>query len=90
MTDNTGRIVYGLESYISPYGKKIDINFNQSYDFNSKTNYTNQINQDTNISDIALEAKADFNKVQFSLDSRLDRSELEKGNELLIKLFRNI
>ena len=78
MTDNTGRIVYGLESYISPYGKKIDINFNQSYDFNSKTNYTNQINQDTNISDIALEAKADFNKVQFSLDSRLDRSELEK------------
>ncbi len=76
--DNTGRIVYGLENNISPFGKKIDININQSYDFENNTNYTNQINQNNKVSDIALETKTDFNKFNFNLDARLNKNQLEK------------
>ena len=78
LVDNSGRIVYGLENNLNIFDRDIIINFNQSYDFNKKTNYTNQINQNSNSSDIALEAKTNFNNIKFKVDTRLDNRELEK------------
>ena len=78
LVDNSGRIIYGLENNLNIFDRDIIINFNQSYDFNKKTNYTNQINQNSNSSDIALEAKTNFDNIKFKIDTRLDNRELEK------------
>ena len=78
LVDNSGRIIYGLENSLNIFDRDIIINFNQSYDFNKKTNYTNQINQNSNSSDIALEAKTNFDNIKFKIDTRLDNRELEK------------
>ena len=78
LEDNTTRIVYGIENYIHLYKQKLDFNINQSYDFKEQTNYTNQINQTSNFSDIALEAKTNFDNINFIIDSRLNNNELEK------------
>ena len=67
-----------MENNFNVFEKNININLNQSYDFNKKTNYTNQINQTSNFSDIALEAKTSFNNISFNIDSRLSNRELEK------------
>ena len=55
-----------------------DVNINQSYDFKSKTNYTNQINQNSNLSDIAIEAKTSTENLFFKIDSRIDKDKFEK------------
>ncbi len=78
LSDNSGRIIYGLESYFSALKKDININLNQSYDFDKNTNYTNQINQTSHFSDIALEAKTSIDNISFKIDSRLSNRELEK------------
>ncbi len=78
LADNSGRIIYGLENNLNTFKKNININLNQSYDFNKNTNYTNQINQTSNFSDIALEAKTNFDNISFKIDSRLSNRELEK------------
>ena len=78
LADNSGRVVYGLESNLKPYNKNIKFNLNQSYDFSKKTNFTNQINQSSNFSDIALEARTNFNDISFKIDTRLSNRELEK------------
>ena len=67
-----------MENNLNIFDRDIIINFNQSYDFNKKTNYTNQINQNSNSSDIALEAKTNFDNIKFKIDTRLDNRELEK------------
>jgi len=67
-----------LESNFSALKKNININLNQSYDFNKKTNYTNQINQTSHFSDIALEAKTNIDNISFKIDTRLSNRELEK------------
>ena len=56
----------------------MQFNFNQSYDFNKNNNYTKKINQTSNFSDIALEAKTNFDNIFFKIDSRLGNRELEK------------
>ena len=71
-------MIYGLENNLNIFEKKIDININQSYDFSSKTNYTNLVNQTSNTSDIAIEAKTNFDNVFFKIDTRLDNNQLEK------------
>ena len=78
LEDNTTRIIYGVENFIHLYNQKLDFNINQSYDFKEQTNYTNQINQTSNFSDIALEAKTNFDNINFIIDSRLNNNELEK------------
>ena len=78
LEDNSTRLIYGLENHLNIFEKKIDININQSYDFSSKTNYTNLINQNSNTSDIAIEAKTNFDSVFFKIDTRLDNNQLEK------------
>ena len=78
LEDNSSRIVYGLENKIKFYEKNLQFNFNQSYDFNKNNNYTKKINQTSNFSDIALEAKTNFDNIFFKIDSRLSSRELEK------------
>ncbi len=78
LEDNSSRIVYGLENKFKIYEKNIHFNLNQSYDFSKSNNYTKKINQNSNFSDIALEAKTNFDKVFFKIDSRLSNRELEK------------
>ena len=76
--DNTARVIYGVENRILTFGRKIDININQSYDFDTNTNYTRQINQMSHFSDIALEVKTKFNLINLKLDTRLSNNRLEK------------
>ena len=78
LEDNTSRIIYGLENKIKLFNKKLNFNLNQSYDFKKETNYTKQINQKSNFSDLAFEAKTNFNNLNFKLDTRLDHSHLDK------------
>ena len=78
LKDNSSRIIYGLENSFSNLGKNIKLNINQSYDFKKNSNYTNLINQTSNFSDIALEAKIGFNNISFQIDARLSNRELEK------------
>ena len=44
----------------------------------AKTNYTNQINQNSNLSDIAIEAKTSTENLFFKIDSRIDKDKFEK------------
>ena len=78
LKDNSSRVIYGLENTLSLSEQEIDLNINQSYDFTKNTNYTNLINQTSNFSDIALEAKTNIDDVSFKIDSRLSNVELEK------------
>ena len=78
LEDNSSRIVYGLENKINLYNKNLYLNINQAYDLNKNSNYTKKINQKSNFSDIALEAKTNFNEMFFKIDTRLSNSELEK------------
>tara|TARA_B100000963_G_scaffold200168_1_gene174269 strand:+ start:3288 stop:5426 length:2139 start_codon:yes stop_codon:yes gene_type:complete len=78
LEDNSGRIIYGLENNIQSFGQSIDLNINQSYDFKKNSNYTKKINQKTNFSDYAFEAKTIFNNINFNLDARLDNNDLKK------------
>ena len=78
LEDNSGRIIYGLENNIQSLGQNIDLNINQSYDFKKNSNYTKKINQKSNFSDYAFEAKTNFNNISFNLDARLDNNDLKK------------
>ena len=78
LKDNSTRVIYGLENNFKLIDKLFDLNINQSYDFKKNTNYTRQINQTSNFSDIALEAKTTINQLSFNIDARLDNNELEK------------
>ncbi len=78
LSDNSSRVVYGLENNFRFNDQKLNLNINQSYDLEKNTNYTNQINQESHFSDIALEAKTIFNNISFQIDSRLSNKELEK------------
>ncbi len=78
LEDNSSRVVYGLENKISFIEKNLYFNLNQSYDFSKNKNYTKKINQTSNFSDVALEAKTNFNNIFFKIDSRLSNRELEK------------
>jgi len=76
LRDNTSRIVYGFESQFKINNRILDINASQSYDFKKNNNYSRKLNQNSHLSDIALEAKIDLNLVNLNLDTRLDRSTL--------------
>ena len=78
LEDNSTRVIYGLDDSINFMKNNYDIKINQSYDFDSDSNYTNQINQKDNFSDIALEVKTNIDNVYFNFDSRLDNKNLDK------------
>ena len=98
LQDNSSRIVYGLENKFSFLEKKIEVKFNQSYDFIANTNYTRDINQNSNFSDLAVEAKTNLKNFSFQIDSRLNKGSLSKkemnynlnySNQLDFNLFYN-
>ena len=78
LEDDSSRVVYGLENIVNMYEKNLYFNINQSYDLSKNNNYAKKINQESNFSDIAVEAKTNFNNIFFKIDSRLSNSELEK------------
>ncbi len=78
LADNTTRLIYGVENNFELFEKEVGLNLNQSYDFDTNTNYTDQINQSSNLSDIAIEAKTTVDNLLFKIDARLDKSQYEK------------
>ena len=78
LSDNSPRIVYGLENNIDLLDKEIQFNLNQSYDFNKNTNYLNKINQSTHLSDYSLELKTNYKKFNLNLDMRIDQKSLSR------------
>ena len=78
LEDNSSRIIYGFESNFNNFGHTIDLNLNQSYDFRKNSNYTKKINQGTNFSDLAFEAKTTLDNFFFKIDTRIDNKDLEK------------
>ena len=78
LEDNSSRFIYGIESNFIVFDRGFNVNINQSYDFDAKTNYTNQINQNSNLSDIAIEANTNTENLFFKIDSRIDNDKFEK------------
>ena len=76
--DNTTRIVYGIDNDFIIDKQRFKFNFNQSYDFNKKNNFSKKINQNTNLSDFALEGKTNINNLQIKFDTRLDKNSFKK------------
>ncbi len=76
--DNTTRIVYGIDNDFIIDKQRFKFNFNQSYDFNKNNNFSKKINQNTNLSDFALEGKTNINNLQIKFDTRLDKNSFKK------------
>ena len=76
--DSSPRIVFGLENSFNLINQKIDFNFNQSYQLNSNNSYSEEINQNSNLSDYALEAKTNFKDILLKIDSRIDQNNFQK------------
>ena len=70
--DNTPRIIYGVENHIEISDRQINLNINQSYDFNNNNNFSNQVNQNSNYSDYSIEFKTLNKNINFKSDLRLD------------------
>ena len=78
LSDNSSRIVYGLENNIEILDRELQFNLNQSFDFNKDGNYLDKINQSSNLSDYSLEFKTNFEKVNFNLDMRIDQKSISR------------
>ena len=76
--DSSPRIVFGIENYIYFQNKKIELNFNQSFETNKNNTYASKLNQSSNFSDIAFEASLDTKNILFKLDSRHDQENFSK------------
>ena len=76
LKENTSRIVYGIESEFEIESQMLEINLSQSYDFRKDNNFSRKLNQDSHFSDFAVEAKINFNSLNLSMDTRLNRSTL--------------
>ena len=76
--DNTTRIVYGIDNDFIIDKQRFKFNLNQSYDFNKNNNFSKKINQNTNLSDFALEGKTNINNLQIKFDTRLDKNSFKK------------
>ena len=74
--ENSPRVVYGLENNFYINNQKFIFNINQSYDFKSDTLYHTKINQISNFSDYSLELISNYENINFSINSRLDRDTL--------------
>tara|TARA_A100001011_G_C14308247_1_gene844261 strand:+ start:269 stop:2374 length:2106 start_codon:yes stop_codon:yes gene_type:complete len=78
LIDNSTRLVYGLESYNKIYGQDFNFKINQSYDFKKNNNFSEQINQNTNFSDYALELSSNVYFVDFKVDVRVDENSFSR------------
>jgi LPS-assembly protein len=73
LSDNTSRLIYGLESDFQISDQDFKININQSYNFKKNNNYANLVNQTSNFSDYSLELKTNFKDIKFKSDIRIDK-----------------
>ena len=76
--DTSPRIIYGVESLHNFNDADISFNVNQSFENNSGNNYSNFINQKSEFSDYAFEAKLNLKDILFQIDTRLDKENLSK------------
>ncbi len=76
--DNTSRLVYGTESNFILNKQKFNFNFSQSYDFNKNNNFVKKLNQNTHLSDYAVEGKTKINNFLIKFDARIDRNSFKK------------
>ncbi len=93
LSDNTSRIIYGLEGDFDLYNNKFKLNINQSYDSLKNSNYAKLTNQSSRLSDYSLEFLTSYKKINFSTDLRIDESKLSKKEmnyNLDFKYFANI
>ena len=88
LRENTSRIVYGIESEIELANHNLEINTSQSYDLKKNNNFSQKLNQNSNFSDFAFETKINFQSLNLSIDSRLDKSSF-KNKETNIGLSTN-
>ena len=85
--ENSARIVYGLETDFKLKNQRFDLNLNQSYDFKKKNNYNQKLNQQTHLSDYAMEGKTKIKDFYINLDVRVDKSSFAK-KEMNISLIK--
>ena len=78
LSDNSPRIVYGIENNLNFIDNKVSLFLNQTYDFDNDNNYTNRLNQKSNFSDYNLLAKTNYKEVSFQLDARIDQKSISK------------
>ena len=76
--DSSPRVIYGIESFYNFNDADISFNVNQSFENDSENNYTNLINQKSEFSDYAFEAKLNLRDILFKIDTRLDKEKLFK------------
>jgi len=79
MSDNSKRIVYGFGIENKFNDKNINLNIGQSYDFTKNNMYLEKINQQKNLSDIAVTSAIDItDNILFEIDLRLDNADYAK------------
>lgn len=78
MVVNSSRAVYALEHKFNIDKINLDLKLNQSYDFKKNTDYLSRINQLSNLSDYAVQFHSMYDKFNFTLDARLDQTDLRK------------
>jgi LPS-assembly protein len=76
--DTSPRIVYAIESNYNLNNYNLNFNINQTYENIPNNSYLDKINQKSNFSDYAIEAKLDKDNLLFKIDSRLAQSNLSK------------
>ena len=86
--ENTSRIVDGVETDFIFKNQKFDLNLNQSYDFKKKNNFNLKLNQQTHLSDYAIEGKTKFKNFDINVDIRMDKSSFAK-KEMNISLIKD-
>ena len=78
LIDNSSRVVYGLESYNKIFGQNFNFKINQSYDLKKNNNYSGEINQNSNLSDYAIEVSTNINYINFRTDIRVDENSFSR------------
>ena len=86
--DNSSRIVYGFENKLNINEQQININASQSYDIKKNSNYSRKINQNSYISDYAIEGNTKINNLFLNIDTRLDKDNF-RSKELNLRLSTN-
>ena len=76
--DNSKRFVYGVEFGSNQENNLLKFSIGQSYDFSANNNYLNKINQNSYLSDYALNVKSIFRSVEFDIDGRFNQENLTK------------
>ena len=78
LSDNSKRVVYGIELVKQIFNSNLEINVGQSYDLYTNNEYLSKINQENNFSDIALYNKFNFENITIKNELRIDNNSLSK------------